>query len=120
MRYSFSLLEMIASLAIISVLAISVLNLNLLLYKDNSLKYNTTILKIDLEATRLFLEKKIATDTQLEKLNLKENSLYYNDNLLLNQVSNYEKNIQNNIVKLNICVKNNIEICNTIYLKTSN
>ena len=73
--------------------------------------------KIDFETTRLFLEKKITEDKNLNKLTFLNNSLYYKDNLLLDNVIRYNTNT-NPFINISICIKKDIEICQDMVFKS--
>lgn len=117
MKKAFTLTEILLSTVIISIVVITSLNIMNILHKKNNTTYQTTISKIDLESTRLFLEKKIILDKQLSNLSFKESGLYYKNDLLLKNVSLFSKTIQDDIITLEICTNNSTEICTKTLLK---
>jgi len=65
-----------------------------------------------LETTRLFLSKK----NDLSKLVKSETNLYYDSNLLLENISLYEVSKVNNITTINICIYDD-KICQVWKIK---
>lgn len=65
-----------------------------------------------LETTRLFLSKK----SDLLKLTKSNTNLYYDGNLLLENISLYEESKVNEITTLNICIYDN-KICQVWKIK---
>lgn len=102
-KQAFVLIEIIFAIALFSIIAFGSMKLILSLHKKNHLKSFNTQNLIKLETTRMFLEK----NKQLENLKYQDESLYYNDYLLLNEVSKYEKTISGlniDVEMINICI----------------
>ena len=116
-KKSISLIELLFTIVISSILLISISNLSLDLNINNSNKYHKNIVKIEFESTRLFLQKRICNDKNLDNLYYSDNTLFYKSSILLKNVSLYNKKIENKIIVLNICIKNKIKMCQTIRLK---
>lgn len=76
------------------------------LVKENNLNTLYVEKTIILETTRLFLSK----NNDFTKLLFKDEKLYFDNNLLLENISKYEILQINNIKSINICIENN-EIC---------
>jgi competence protein ComGC len=110
-KKSFTLLEIIFSIVIISVVVISALNMMNILNTKNNNTYKTTVTKIDIEATRLFLENKTSTDKKLDKLLYKKKKLYYDNGLLLNNISSFSKTLHPNNTEINFCITIDKEFC---------
>jgi len=117
MNKSITLLETLFSLVILSIILITSANLNILLFKQNKHSNELLLAKLDFETTRLFLENKIKSDLGLENLSFNDNIIYYNKNILLLNIDTYKKDINNNLVNLNICIKRSFEICQNIKVK---
>ena len=115
-KKSISLIEVIFVLIISSILFVSISNLSLDLNKNNINEYKKTILKIEFESTRLFLQKKLSEDLLLDKLNYINDTIYYDNNILLKNVISYNKVILNNKITLSICIKDKIKMCQGIRL----
>ena len=93
------------------VILLSTTNIINLLYKEDKETSTIAISKLDFETTRLFLEHHIKTDKELDKLSYQDTSLYYNNNLLLNNVNSFKKTKNNNFINITICIKKDLEIC---------
>ena len=116
-KKSISLIEILFILIISSVLLLSISNITLNLNQKNNNDYLKNILKIEFESTRLFLQKKIAIDKNLSNLNYLNKTLYYNNNILVKNVESFLKTNSNDIIILNICLKNKIQLCQDIRIK---
>ena len=113
-KKSISLIEVLFALIISAILFISISNLSLDINNNNSNDNDKNILKIELESTRLFLQKKLTIDKKLEKLEYLNNTVYYDNNILVKNVDSYSKLILNDNIILSICLKNKIKICQDI------
>ena len=103
MKKSIVLLEVILSLLLFSIIAIvSSKMLFTLISKNNS---DTFIVEnnLILETTRLFLTKK----NDLTQLVLNDSNLYFNNNLLLENISKYNFSKKEDIVTIDICINKN-------------
>ena len=116
-KQAISLLELIFSILIGAILLISVVNLSLDLNTKDTNDYDKNINKIEFESLRLFLQKKLQKNKNLDNLSFSNKTIYYNHNVLLKNVNKYEKYISNNIIILDICIKNKILMCQEIRLK---
>lgn len=100
------------------VILLSTTNIINLLYKENKQTSTITISKLDFETTRLFLEHKIKIDKSLDKLTYQDRSLYYDNNLLLNNVNSFEKTKNNNFINITVCIKKDLKICQDMVFKS--
>ena len=116
-KKSITLIELLFAIVISSVLLVSVANISLDLNSSNKNNYYKNILKIEFESTRLFLQKQINNDKDLSNLSYKNNSLYFKNNILLKNLLSYNRYIQDNIIVLDICIKNKIKLCQKIRIK---
>jgi len=116
-KKSISLIEIIFILIISSVLFLSISNLSLDLNKTNTTEYKKSILKIEFESTRLFLQKKLSIDLNLDKLEYSNNTIYYNGNVLLKNVLSYSKITLNDKITLSICLQDKINMCQNIRIQ---
>jgi len=116
-KKSISLIEILFILIISSVLLLSISNITLNINQKNNNDYLKNILKIEFESTRLFLQKKIAIDKNLSNLSYLNKTLYYNNNILVKNVESFLKTNSNDIIILNICLKNKIQLCQDIRIK---
>ena len=95
-KKAFTLIELIVSIFLISIISIY----GMLFYKNTYLSFENEFekekLKLQFINTKLFLEKNKA----LENLSLKDSKLYYNNHLLLKNVTNYSliKDIKNTTI----------------------
>jgi len=116
-KKSITLIELLFTIVISSVLLVSVANISLDLNSSNKNNYYKNLLKIEFESTRLFLQKQINNDKDLSDLSYKNNSLYFKNNILLKNLLSYNRYIQDNIIVLDICIKNKIKLCQKIRIK---
>jgi len=116
-KKAFTLLELLFSIVIGSIILVSSLSVLDLLYQENRNSFQFTLSKIDFETTRLFLEKKISTDQDLEKLYLDGDKVLYDGNLLLEKIVILEKKLEGNFIHLKICLHSTNEFCTQIYIK---
>lgn len=87
-KKSFTLLELILSITILSVVVINTLQLQKTLIKDDKTLRQKEVLKLDLLATKIYLQKNMQN---LNDLELEDEKLYFNDILILKEVSQFEK-----------------------------
>ncbi len=78
----------------------------LTLVKENHLNTFYVEKTIILETTRLFLIK----NNDFTKIQFKDEKLYFNNNLLLENISKFKTSQINNIKSISICIEND-EIC---------
>ena len=116
-KKSITLIELLFTIIISSILLVSVANISLDLNNSNKINYYKNILKIEFESTRLFLQKQIINDKNLSNLSYKNNNLYFKNNMLLKNLLSYNRYIQDNIIVLDICIKNKIKLCQKIRIK---
>ncbi len=88
-----------------------------MLFKENQNSYNITMSKIDFETTRLYLNQKTNTDKDLTLLQYSDNILFYDRDILLENVTVFDKTIDNNFINIKICTKNKYKICQDMIIK---
>ncbi len=103
MKKSFTLLEMIFVLLLTSVIISSTVLFIKNMKENNTDVLQNRILDIDLEATFVFIQNNIK---KIKALNYKKKNLYFENKLLLENVSSFSIEQNNKIYILNICVKN--------------
>jgi len=107
-----ALVEMIISMLLLSI----VITASMLLFKEFHQKNHTTlneeITKLELRNTKLFLEKNVSSINQLE---LTGNKLYFKGNLLLNSVSSFTIQSEENAATVSICIGE--KVCQTMLIK---
>jgi len=113
-KKSIGLIEILFVIVISSVLFISISNVNLDLHKLNSNEYNKNLSKIEFESFRLFLQKRISIDNNLEKLRYQDNIVFYNQNILIKNIVTYSKSVKSNNINIYMCIKNRIKMCQDI------
>lgn len=107
MKNSFTLLEIILSILISAIVIINSAYFSKELFQTNKEMQNIEILKLDLLSTKIFLQK---NNIDLnKKLNFKNNTLYYNENILLQNVNEFTINRKTNYYEINIKIDNKIE-----------
>ncbi|MBP7769669.1 MAG: hypothetical protein KA055_00950 [Aliarcobacter sp.] len=100
MKNSFSLLEIILTLIISSIVILySTLYTKELFFTNKDNQY-LEIAKVDIQSTKIFLQKH---RNELDFLSYENENLYFKDNLLLENVKNFtlEKNTQNIKISIN-------------------
>jgi type II secretory pathway component PulJ len=112
MKKSILLLELIISIILISIISLISLNFTFYLYKQNNRNLNLNMAKIDLESTKLFLQK-----NNLAMISFNQNKLLYNNHLLLDNITKYKLSNENNLTFIDICIKKKYEICTNWILK---
>lgn len=103
-KKSFSLIELIVSIFIISLISIY----SVYFYKDIFFKNEQLLLdektKLELLTFKLYLEKNLHFD----KLSYTNKNLYYDNALLLKDVNKYILSTYNTYVSINICLNNRV------------
>ena len=106
MKNSFSLFELILSL----VISTTVIIYSSLLVKDlvilNKISLSSEISRIELNFTKIFLEK---NKKELSKLNFNNNILYFDNEILLKNVSGFNIYFNNEIATINITLENSFK-----------
>lgn len=103
-KKSFSLIELLASIFIMSIISIYAM----LFYKEsftlNKKHFEEEKVKLEFLNTKLFLEKR----KEFDKLSLKNNDLYYENSLLLKNLTKYNLIQNSNYIEIDICIKNSL------------
>jgi len=97
------LIEVIFSIALFSIIVVYSLNILLSLHEKKSLSTSSINNNLLLETTRLFLIK----NNDFSRIKYSEDKLYFDNNLLLNNISKYDLYISNNIATIDICIDKN-------------
>jgi len=113
MKKSIVLLELIISLLLFSIIAVVSSKMMYTLVKTNTSDLFITENNLILETTRLFLIKQ----NTLSDVEFRDAKLYFQNYLLLKNVSHYSSRPYDGIVTINICVHDN-KICQTWKIKT--
>ncbi|MEA3498201.1 MAG: hypothetical protein U9R16_03990 [Campylobacterota bacterium] len=113
MKRSIVLVELIFSIALFSIIAIYSMNILVSLYGKNNISTLQTQNNIKLETTRLFLIK----NNNFTDIRYIDSTLYFKNNILLDEISKYSLTISNKIATIDICIKNNT-ICQKWKIKT--
>jgi competence protein ComGC len=116
-KKAFSLMEILVSTIIVAVVVITALNIMTILNDKNDTTYNNTVTKIDIEATRVYLENQAKQDISLEKLVHKNKQLFYDNTLLLNNISSFTKVKKSEHTQVDFCVKIDKEVCTKMVFK---
>lgn len=117
MKKSFSLLETIIVLLLFSIIIYTVIYLTTIISYTNKDNYNNTVMKIDLESTRLFIKKHIK---EHKMLSFKDHKLLYKDNLLLDDVESFSMKVYNTYLSYTICLKREKQFCQEYILRLNN
>jgi len=103
MKNSLLLLEVIFSIVLFSIIILSSMNITINLFKTNKSTIQTTFQNLLFETTRLYLSK----NNDFALIDYKNNSLYYDNNLLLNDISLFNISHINKIINIELCISNN-------------
>lgn len=112
MKRSIVLLEVIISLILFSIIAIVSSKMVFSLVHKNSTDTFIVENNLILETTRLFLSK----NNEFVKLKKTDTNLYFDNNLLLENISKYEISKVGDISTINICIYDN-SICQVWKIK---
>lgn len=115
MKKGIVLLELIFAIALFSIISLYSLNIILELYKKNESSSFQSVNLLKLESTRLFL----INNNDFSKLVLNKNTLNYKGDLLLDNVSEFELDINGDIVSIDICIYEN-RVCQKWKISSSN
>jgi len=107
MKNSFTLLEIILSILISAIVIINFAYFSKELFQTNKDMQNIEILKLDLLSTKIFLQK---NNKELDgKLNFKNNTLYFNKNILLQSVDEFTISKKVNYYEISIKASDRIK-----------
>ena len=112
MKRSIVLVEVIFSIVLFSIVIIYSMNILLTLYKTNNNKVFQTSNNIKLETTRLFLIK----NNDFSLVEYSDDVLKFDNNLLLDNISSYNLDINSSLATINICIFED-KICQTWKIK---
>lgn len=116
-KKAFTLLELIFSIAILGIIIASAGAMIGMLFKENRKTFDISMAKINFETTRLFLESKIQNDPNLALLSYANNKLYYDNDLLNENISSFSKQSQSDNIALKICIQETDNFCTDIHIK---
>jgi hypothetical protein len=117
MKKSFSMLELIVVVVLLSVVFVANSTLALKIYEINELNYMTAIDKIELENTKLFLEKQLSSGvdigTKLSQIPQTNHptSLTYKGKVLLQNVTKFKITKLSSLYHIDICLQNRRTNC---------
>lgn len=103
-KKSFTLIELITSIFIMSLILIYTMTFYKESFSINEKNYEIEKIKLDFLNTKLFLEKR----KNFHKLLLIDENLFYDNSLLLKDVTKYTNYEKNNYMQMNICIKNKL------------
>ena len=110
-KKAISLIEILFSLIILSILLTSSINMLQSIYHTEEENNKEVLSKLDFETTRLFLDKISLNDTNLTKLIFNNKQLLYDNKLLLDNVSSFNKKLNQTNISITLCIKYNDTIC---------
>lgn len=102
------LLEVIFSIMLLSIVTVSAMLIYKEFFKLNRNEFNIEINKIELLNTKYFLQKKLNFLNDTTKLTFSNSNLYFDNHLLLNNVSSYNVKSTSSSFTMNICLKDKI------------
>lgn len=104
-KSAFSLLELILALFIGSIVVISSFSLSKNLQESQIVNERLAILKLDMNSTKIFIEKNLA---KKELLRYDGKTLYFNNRTLLENVSSFKSSSSSNIFTIDIILDKKI------------
>ncbi|MGA1939430.1 hypothetical protein [Arcobacter sp. YIC-310] len=107
MKSSFSLFELILVTLVSSIVIIYSLIFIKELYENNNTQQTQEILKIDLLATKAFLDKK---SDFYDDIRYENEVLFYKDSILLENVTNFRIVKEKKFIEINLNLENKISI----------
>ena len=102
-KRSFILFEAVLSIALFFIILATTSNLFFKLQEKSKLRNYQSVTLLKLEATQQFL----TNNKNFHKLLFRDKKLYYDGNLLLDEVSKYSIGIIHQITTIDICIDNN-------------
>ena len=105
-KKAYTLFELILVIFISSIVLIYTFSFQKELYETQIANEEIAILKIDLNSTKIIIEKNLVNIES--KLAYNDSTLYFEDHILLKDVSSYEMSKSSNILTINITLKEKI------------
>lgn len=103
MKNSFTLIEVIFTITIFSIISISIVTFLKTINEKNLSDYKKEVYTLDINSTFLLLEKNMY---MIDKVKLKENKLFLENIVLLEDVSKFEIIKNKKIYYIKICIDN--------------
>ena len=107
------LIETIVSILLVCIIVINSMLIFQNLHSLNQDNFHNEVETLSLRSTRHFLEKNL-TKERLNQLILNKSKLYFNDSLLLHNVSKYQQKQNNHTVDIELCLN---KICESLTVK---
>lgn len=104
-KKAFSLLELIFVVFISSIVLIYTFKFTKELYETSTENEKVAVLKIDMNSTKIFIQKNLSS---YSKLKYRDKILFYDDNILLTDVTSFEIKKYSNILEIQITIDNTI------------
>ncbi len=117
MRSSIVLLELVVGVVLLSVLFVGSSNLAYKIYLLNETNYHQAIAKIDMESTKLFLEKQVSSGvditTKLSQIpqTATATDLTYGGKILQKHITKFSVKKVSSRHHIDICTKHRLKIC---------
>lgn len=110
MKKSALLLEMIFVVVVLSFVGMY-FNIHLLeLYNTNKNQHKVNIALIELESTRVFISKKLLNGGSISDFTISNNTLFYQNNILLKEVDYFNVNFVGSRYVIQISIYNNLAV----------
>ncbi len=117
MRISLILLELIFSIVLLSIIFLTTTKVLFEVNKKNKSDFTTNLTKIEFETTKLFLTATLQKDKNLNQIIYNDNKLFFNTNLLQDNVTAFSIKQNNQIYTIDICIDLYNNICQTWIIK---
>ncbi len=110
-------MELIFVIVLLSIIFLTTTKFIFAIYDKNKSNYTTNLTKIEFESTRLFLINILKEESNLNSIAYEDDKIYFNDNILQNNVTNFLVIENNGIFTIDICIKLHNNICQEWIIK---
>ena len=117
MRKSIILLEIIFTIVLLSIIYLTTTKFIFAINEKNKINYTTTLTKLEFETTRLFLIATLQKEQCLNEIKYIDKKLYFNDNILQDNVNKFNLTKLNDVYKVEICINLYDDICQSWIIK---
>jgi len=111
MYRSMILLEIIFTVVLLSIIYLTTAKFIFAVNEKNKINYTTNLTKIEFETTRLFLLTTLKKEQNFNKIKYIDKKLFFNDDLLQNNVESFSLTKIDDSYKVDICIKLFDNIC---------
>ncbi len=114
MKKSIVLLELIFAIVLLSIIYLTTTKFLFAINEKNRSDFATNLTKIEFETTKLFLTNILREEKNLNNISYSNKNIFYNANLLQNNVTSFEISQYNETTyKIDICINIYNDICHS-------